>query len=77
MPIPMNYLEIAEDIAARIKSGEYKPGQQLPSYSQLAALYSVGRSTAARVYSILNDRGLTVGAQGRAVYVKPAPNVES
>jgi len=69
MPVPMSYREIAEDLAARIKAGEYKPGQILPSYAQLADLYSVSRSTASRVYAITNDRGITVGSPGRGVYV--------
>jgi GntR family transcriptional regulator len=69
MPVPMSYREIAEDLAARIKAGEYKPGEMLPSYAGLADLYSVSRSTASRVYSITNDRGITVGSPGRGVFV--------
>ena len=49
--IPLSYVDIAEDIAARIKAGEYQPGQKLPSYNQLADLYSVSFSTAARACS--------------------------
>ncbi|WP_328342454.1 GntR family transcriptional regulator [Micromonospora sp. NBC_00421] len=39
--IPLSYTDIAADITSRIKVGEYEPGAKLPSYSQLADLYSV------------------------------------
>ncbi|WP_262281695.1 winged helix-turn-helix domain-containing protein [Micromonospora sp. MA102] len=68
-PIPLSYTDIAGDIAERIKSGEYEPGAKLPSYSQLADLYSVSFSTAARAIALLRDRGIVVGAPGRGVFV--------
>lgn len=72
--IPLSYADIAADITARIKSGEYKPGEKLPSYTQLSELYSVSFSTAARAVALLRDRGLVVGAPGRGVYVKEPTN---
>ncbi|MEU0549543.1 winged helix-turn-helix domain-containing protein [Micromonospora sp. NPDC005979] len=68
--IPPSYVDIAADIAARIKAGEYEPGTKLPSYTQLANLYSVSFSTAARAVALLRDRGIVVGAPGRGVYVQ-------
>ncbi|MET7706574.1 winged helix-turn-helix domain-containing protein [Micromonospora sp. NPDC005413] len=68
--IPLSYVDIAADIAARIKTGEYEPGAKLPSYTQLGDLYSVSFSTAARAVALLRDRGIVVGAPGRGVYVK-------
>jgi GntR family transcriptional regulator len=70
MTIPLNYRGIADDIAARIAAGEYPPGAKIPSYSQLAELYSVSISTAQRAVTILQERGLAVGAQGRGVFVR-------
>jgi DNA-binding GntR family transcriptional regulator len=67
--IPLSYAQIAEDLASRIRSGEYQPGAQLPTYQQIAALYSVSMSTAARAVALLRDRGLVVGAPGRGVFV--------
>lgn len=68
-PRRMTSREIADDIAARIASGEYPPGAQLPSYAQLAALYTVSISTAQRVHLILQARGLAYAEQGRGTFV--------
>ncbi|HYN95826.1 MAG TPA: winged helix-turn-helix domain-containing protein [Pilimelia sp.] len=70
MTIPLDYRGIADDVASRIASGEYPPGTKIPSYSQLADLYSVSVSTAQRAVIVLRERGLVVGAQGRGVYVR-------
>ncbi|MGC4767465.1 GntR family transcriptional regulator [Micromonospora sp. DT44] len=41
-PIPTSgYREVAEDLAARIASGEYAPGERLLTYNELSALYDV------------------------------------
>ncbi len=69
VPVPLNYREIAGDITDRIRSGEYPPGSQLPSYTKLADLYSVSVSTAQRSIGLLQDRGLVLGSQGRGLYV--------
>lgn len=68
-PVPMSYLKIAEDLAARIRAGEYKPGDQLPSTAELADLYSVSVATAYRAVSLLRFQGVVVGSQGRGVFV--------
>jgi GntR family transcriptional regulator len=70
MPTPLTYRQIADDIAERIRAGEYPPGAQLPSYTELAALYSVHRATAQRAILVLRERGLVVGVQGRGVFVR-------
>lgn len=68
--LPLSYADIAADITARIEADEYEPGAKLPSYSQLADLYSVSISTAARAVALLRDRGVAVGAPGRGVYIR-------
>jgi GntR family transcriptional regulator len=70
--IPSTSQEIIDDIKARIAAGEYLPGQALPSYRELAALYSVSTTTASRVYRRLNAEGVTKGVPGRAVFVAEA-----
>lgn len=67
--IPLTYVQIADDLTARIEAGEYPPGERIPSYRQLGEMYSVHWTTAAKSVSLLRDRGLVVGAPGRGVYV--------
>lgn len=69
MPRHMSYRQIAEDITARIKAGEYRPGAKIPSYQQLSQLYSVSISTAQRAVLVLQERGLVYGEPGRGVFV--------
>lgn len=65
----MSAPEIADDLAQRIREGEYAPGSPLPSYRELGDLYSVGYTTVSKVILILRERGLVVGVRGRGVYV--------
>ncbi|RLP95584.1 winged helix-turn-helix domain-containing protein [Micromonospora sp. CV4] len=70
MPIPTGgYREVADDLAARIKSGEYAPGERLPTYNELADLYKVSVTTVQRAIIVLQTRGLVVGLQGRGLWV--------
>lgn len=69
MPVQLTYRQIADDLAERIRRGEYQPGQQLPSYTELAALYSVSLATVARAYALLRDRGTVESAAGRGMFV--------
>lgn len=73
MPVRMTFRDIANDLAARIRNGEYPPGSLIPSYADLADLYSVSTATAYRAVSLLTDRGLVRGEQGRGVFVVEAP----
>lgn len=69
MPIPMSSRQIADDLTARIRSREYRPGEKLPSLRELAELYSVSVSTIQRALELTRERGLTVGRAGVGVYV--------
>lgn len=68
-PKQLSYRQIADDLAARIASGEYPPGSRLPSYSQLAVMYSCSVTTAQSAVRLLHERGLTYGSSGRGVFV--------
>lgn len=69
MPIPMSSAQIAEDLTDRIERGQYKPGEQLPTYHTLSQLYGVSYATIARVVTLLRERGVVVGVPGRGTYV--------
>jgi DNA-binding GntR family transcriptional regulator len=64
--------QIVEDLAERIRRGEYEPGEQLPSYRQLMAMYSVSHGTVALVVKLLKASGVVVGRRGRGVFVAEA-----
>lgn len=66
---PAEYRRIADEITAKIKSGELPNGTKLPSTSELADQFEVSVATAYRAVSILHERNLVRGQQGRGVYV--------
>ena len=68
----LSYRQIADDLAARIAAGEYPPGGKLPSYSELAAMYSCSITTAQSALRVLRERGLTYSEPGRGTYVLDA-----
>jgi len=67
--VRMSSGEIAEDIASRIASGEYKPGEKLPPYREIAELYGVHFATAARAMRDLRIRGVIEGVSGKGTFV--------
>ncbi|MEU8330643.1 winged helix-turn-helix domain-containing protein [Micromonospora sp. NPDC048839] len=71
MPIPTGgYRQMAEDLASRIRGGEYAPGDKLPSYAELSKLYSLAVTTVQKGIRVLEFQGLVVGVPGRGVYVR-------
>ncbi|MDG4796236.1 winged helix-turn-helix domain-containing protein [Micromonospora sp. WMMD1082] len=66
----MTFAQIADDLAARIRSGEYPPHTKLPSNRELADLYSVSMGTMGKVHVVLRERGLTYGIPGAGVFVE-------
>lgn len=77
MPIPMSANQIIEDLTDRIERGEYRPGDQLPTYVALSRLYSVSYATIARVIGILKERGVVIGVTGHGVFVPEEPSGQS
>ncbi|WP_319463585.1 winged helix-turn-helix domain-containing protein [Micromonospora sp. RTP1Z1] len=66
----MTYRQIADDIAARIATGEYPAETKIPSYSQLSVLYSVSIATVQRAVMVLHAKGVIYGEPGRGVFVQ-------
>jgi GntR family transcriptional regulator len=60
---------VAADIRAKIRSGEYPPGSQLPSTAELIEHYGVSETVIN--YAVLTLRGehLIEGQQGKGRYV--------
>jgi GntR family transcriptional regulator len=70
----LRYMRVANDIAARIKSGELAPGTRLRSELDLAERYGVAYQTIRHAMKVLRERGLIVSIQGRGTFVQdPLP----
>ena len=64
------YMLIVYVLMDKIKSGELKPGDRVPSVSELVETYSVSHSTARRALAKLKDMGLTDTVPGYATFVR-------
>lgn len=65
------YRRVADDIAARIVSGELTAGARLRSERDLAEFYQVSYGTIRRAMEVLRNRGLITTIHGRGTFVKP------
>jgi DNA-binding GntR family transcriptional regulator len=63
------YMRVAGDIAARIASGELKPGARLRSERDLAEHYEVSYGTVRSAMKVLRERGLITTIHGRGTFV--------
>lgn len=52
------YVQIAEHLAAEIRSGRREPGSRLPSIVTLVQEWHVNRKTAQKALQMLGDQGL-------------------
>lgn len=64
------YVKLADTIREQIKSGELRPGDKLPSISQLREEYGISYGSVRGAMLVLKAEGLIEGRQGEAVYVK-------
>lgn len=64
------YLRVAEELRARIESGELQPGDRLPSVAEISAQYGGSNSVASGAYRLLVDDGLVVSRHGAGHYVR-------
>jgi DNA-binding LacI/PurR family transcriptional regulator len=67
--IPL-YQRIYNDLVSRIKRGEYKDGDRIPSEKELAEEYSVSRITSKKALEMMAERGLIARAPGKGSFVK-------
>ncbi|MGW2255148.1 GntR family transcriptional regulator [Kitasatospora sp. NPDC001660] len=77
------YQQLVQAVLAQIRSGELRPGDKLPSTSQLAAEHGMATGTVQRAVAELRSRGVVYSQAGRGSFVsspgsKPsaAPTVE-
>jgi GntR family transcriptional regulator len=70
------YRKIADDLRARILSGELPAGEKLRSENELKDDYATTRVTVRKALALLKADGLVISEQGRGVFVRPRPNVQ-
>jgi len=69
------FRQIAEQLRASIRSGELKPGDQLPSEADLMDHYGSARMTVRQALAQLKSEGLIISEHGRGVFVRPQPQM--
>lgn len=68
------YVQVAEHLEGRIRSGELAPGSQLRSERDLAEAYGVALGTLRKAVRLLRDKGLLVSAPSKGIFVSdPLP----
>lgn len=63
------YVQIQEDLIARIRSGEFKVGDMIPSQKMLAAAYGVSDITVRKALDLLVNEGYLYRIQGKGTFV--------
>ncbi|MGC5565622.1 winged helix-turn-helix domain-containing protein [Streptomyces sp. FR-108] len=63
------YMQMADHIEARIRSGELSPGARLPGERDLAEEYGVAHLTARRATRELRERGLVITLPAKGTFV--------
>jgi GntR family transcriptional regulator len=64
------YLRIVDDIRDQIRTGKLKPGDKLPSFSELCEQYEASNTVVRSAMLILKGEGLIDGQQGKGVFVR-------
>lgn len=71
------FLKVANSLRAAILTGEFKPGEQLPSGHELAKFFGVARMTVQQSIRLLRDEGFVVSHAGSGVFVGERPGIQS
>lgn len=68
------YLQIADDLRARIKSGEFPPDSKLPTHAVLMERYEAALNTVRDALEELRKQGLAETFQGVGTFVRTPPD---
>jgi DNA-binding GntR family transcriptional regulator len=68
--VPYRYQVIARNLHGRIASGEFGPGDALPSEAELRWLYEASRNTVRQAFAELEREGLIVSVHGKGRFVR-------
>lgn len=70
------YRQLADQLRARIKSGEYAPGSRLHSERELSDMYQTSRVTVRQAIAELRAEGVIAAEHGRGLFVRQRPPVQ-
>ncbi|MER7332057.1 MULTISPECIES: winged helix-turn-helix domain-containing protein [unclassified Micromonospora] len=73
MPAKPKWAQLADHIRARIESGEWAPGDKLPSTAQLKEEHRVSQTVVRQAILVLQTQGLVEGVHGVGVFVAERP----
>lgn len=65
------YNQLANILRRKIAAGEFRPGERLPSESELCSQYQVSNITARRAIKILVEQEIAETRKGYGTYLKP------
>jgi DNA-binding GntR family transcriptional regulator len=71
---PEKYRQIAGELRARIESGEFAPGDRLPSLAALKRQYGVSDGPVNQAMRLLRGAGLVRSEQGRGSFALKPPD---
>ena len=66
-----SYAQVVRILQEQIAVGKLRPGDRLPSESQLCAHHGVSRMTIRRAINILVEQGAVITKQGQGTFIKP------
>ncbi|MFY1682276.1 winged helix-turn-helix domain-containing protein [Micromonospora sp. WMMD730] len=69
MPTTPDYIRIADDVIAGVRSKRLNPDDKLPSIAKMAADYQVGTSTIQMVYVRLEALRVIRRHQGKGIFI--------
>ena len=64
------YMQICDKITSMIESGEYLPGEMIPSEREMARLYNTNRMTVKKAIASLVRDGLLISEPSRGTFVR-------
>lgn len=71
------YYQLADEIQSKIESGEIKPGDKLPSESEMIREYNIGRPTIRMALSQLVNKGYLEKERGRGTFCKASHGLDN
>ncbi len=73
----LKHRELRSQLLGQIATGEFRPGDALPSEHQLAELMSVSRTTVRQTLGDLEREGLVTRVQGKGTFVSERANEQT